>query len=184
MTDTPPSALRNPIVWLLVGLPLAVIVAGFVTLGVAIESGGNDASPDEVRRTAQIQTTELGPDARAGEMKLSAVFSVQDGHVEVLPASGALVDDSALRARPLRLFVQHPLHAAEDREVQLTPTAAGWRAELTLDASHDWLLQLAPEGLAWRLRARLPAGQRGVLLAPAVGEVATPAADTGRTDGR
>lgn len=184
MTDTPPSALRNPIVWLLVGLPLAVIVAGFVTLGVAIESGGNDASPDEVRRTAQIQTTELGPDARAGEMKLSAVFSVQDGHVEVLPASGALVDDTALRARPLRLFVQHPLRAAEDREVQLTPTAAGWRADLTLDASHDWLLQLAPEGLAWRLRARLPAGQRGVLLAPAVGDAATPAADTGRTDGR
>lgn len=181
MTDSTPNAAsnsspaprkpRNPVLWLVIGLPAVVIVASLTTLYIAIDAGGSDAIPDEVRRTAQIQTTELGPDERAATLKLSAVFSVREGHVEVLPASGALVDDKALRGQPLRLRLQHPTVAAEDRELKLVPTEAGWRADIALDPKHDWRIQLLPEGSAWRLRGRLPAGQRGVLLAPAVGEV-------------
>lgn len=178
MSASNPSHWRNPMLWLIVGLPAAVIVAGFATLAVAIDAGGSDAIPDEVRRTAQIQTSELGPDERAATLKLSAVLSVRDSHLEVLPASGPLVDDVALRGRPLRLLLQHPTLAAEDRELKLMPTANGWRTDHRLDIDHDWRLQLLPEGTAWRLRARLPAGQRGVLLAPAVGEVAAFAAES------
>lgn len=170
-TNPAPRKPRNPVLWLVVGLPALVIVASLATLYIAIDAGGSDAIPDEVRRTAQIQTTELGPDERAATLKLSAVFSVREGHVEVLPASGALVDDKGLRGRPLRLLLQHPTVAAEDRELKLLPTEAGWRADIALDPKHDWRIQLLPEGSAWRLRGRLPAGQRGVLLAPAVGEV-------------
>jgi hypothetical protein len=172
MTDTPtPRKTRNPVLWLVVGLPAVVVVASLATLYIAIDAGGSDAIPDEVRRTAQIQTTELGPDERAATLKLSAVFSVHDGHVEVLPASGALIDDKTLRGKPLRLLLQHPTLAAEDRELKLVPTEAGWRAEIALDPKHDWRIHLLPEGSAWRLRGRLPAGQRGVLLAPSVGDV-------------
>lgn len=178
MTASNPSHWRNPMLWLIVGLPVAVIVAGFATLAVAINAGGSDAIPDEVRRTAQIQTSELGPDERASTLKLSAVLSVRDGFLEVLPASGPLVDDVALRGRPLRLLLQHPTLAAADRELKLMPTATGWRVDHRLDTDHDWRLQLLPEGTAWRLRARLPAGQRGVLLAPAVGEVVAVAAES------
>ena len=169
-TQTPPPKTRNPVLWLVIGLPAVVVVASLATLYIAIDAGGSDAIPDDVRRTAQIQTTELGPDERAAALKLSAVFSVREGHVDVLPASGALVDDTALRGEPLRLLLQHPTLAAEDRELKLVPTAAGWRAEIALDPKHDWRIQLLPEGSAWRLRGRLPAGQRGVLLAPSVGQ--------------
>ena len=169
---------RNPMLWLIVGLPAAVIVAGFATLAIAIDAGGSYAIPDDVRRTAQIQTSELGPDERAAALKLSAVLSVRDGHLEVLPASGPLLDDASLRNRPLRLLLQHPTLAAADRELKLTPTTIGWRVDHRLDTDHDWRLQLLPEGTAWRLRARLPAGQRGVLLAPSVGEVAAFAAES------
>ena len=175
MTSSRSGLLHNPVMWLIIGLPLLVIVAGFATLYIAIDAGGSDAIADEVRRTAQIQTTELGPDERASSLKLSAVLSVHDDHLEVLPASGSLVDDKALRGKPLRLLLQHPTLAAEDRELKLTPTATGWRTEHALDARHDWRIQLLPEGTAWRLRARLPAGQRGVLLAPAVDDVASTA---------
>ena len=176
---TPPQkASRNPVLWLVIALPAAVIVAGFATLYIAIDAGGSDAIPDDVRRTAQIQTTELGPDERAAALKLSAVLSVGEGHIDVLPASGALVDDKALRGKPLRLLLQHPTLAAEDRELKLVPTAAGWRADIALDPKHDWRIQLVPEGTAWRLRGRLPAGQRGVLLAPAVGELPAPGSTT------
>lgn len=165
-----PHERRNPILWLVIGLPAVVIAASLATLYIAIDAGGSDAIPDEVRRTAQIQTTELGPDERAATLKLSAVLSVREGHVEVLPASGTLVDDKSMRGKPLRLLLQHPTLAAEDRELKLMPSEAGWRADIALDPRHDWRIQLAPEGTAWRLRGRLPAGQRGVLLAPAVGD--------------
>lgn len=173
------SPWRNPMVWLMVGFPLAAVVAGTATLVIAIRAGGNDANPDDVRRTAQIQTTELGPDERAATLKLSAVFSVHNSEgaaaLELLPATGAFAgasDESRkLRAQPLRLLLQHPTRAEEDRELRLLPTATGWRVEHALDISHDWRLLVMPEGGAWRLRARLPAGQRGVLLAPAVGEM-------------
>jgi hypothetical protein len=172
---------RNPMLWLIVGLPAAVVVAGLATLAIAVESGGSDAIPDDVRRTAQIQTTELGPDERAAALKLSAVLSVDTTEgataLELLPATGALFDAAstegrALRAQPLRLLLQHPIRAAEDRELRLLPTARGWRVEYALDGSHDWRLQVMPEGGAWRLHARLPAGRRGVLLAPSIDETA------------
>jgi uncharacterized protein len=178
MTATHTALWRNPMLWLIVGLPATVIVAGFATLAIAIDAGGSDAIPDDVRRTAQIQTSELGPDERASTLKLSAVLSVREGVLEVLPASGPLLDDSSARRRPLRLLLQHPTLAAADREFKLTPTATGWRVDHRLDTDHDWRLQLLPEGTAWRLRARLPAGQRGVLLAPAVGEAVAVAAES------
>lgn len=173
--DSAPKASpwRNPMVWLMLGLPLAAVVAGISTVIIAVNAGGNDASPDEVRRTAQIQTAELGPDARADALKLSAVLSVHEQALEVLPATGEFP-----RKQPLRLMLQHPARAAEDRELKLLPTDRGWRAEFILDTGHDWLVQLAPEGTAWRLRARLPAGQRGVLLAPALGEHAQAAGES------
>ena len=183
-TERTASLWRNPMLWLIVGLPTAVVVAGFATLAIAIGSGGNDAISDVVRLTAQIQTTELGPDERAAALKLSAVLSVHiaDGAhaLELLPATGALFDSAsvegrALRAQPLRLLLQHPTRAAEDRELRLLPTANGWRVEYALNPGHDWRLQVLPEGGAWRLHARLPAGQRGVLLAPALGDIAADA---------
>ena len=181
------SPWRNPMVWLMVGLPIAAVIAGTSTLLIAVRAGGADAVSDKVQRTAQIQTTELGPDERAATLKLSAVLSVHAAEgsaaasLELLPATGAFVDASpegrALRKLPLRLLVQHPISASEDFELCLLPTATGWRVAHALDIRHDWRLQVMPEGGAWRLRARLPAGQRGVLLAPSVGEIdTTPAA--------
>lgn len=180
MTDTATpqdsASKRNPVLWLVVGLPALVVVAGLATLYIAISHGGSDAIPDEVRHTAQIQTAELGPDQRAAALKLSAVFSVQKDHLEVLPASGPLVDDKALRAQPLRLLLAHPTDGAKDIELKLLPTATGWRVDHALDIGNDWRIQLQPEGAAWRLQGRLPAGQRGVLLTPALGEPSTDAA--------
>lgn len=160
------SPWRNPMVWLMVGFPLAAVVAGIATVVIAVRAGGSDAIPDDVRRTAQIQTTELGPDERAAERKLSAVFSVQEDAVEALVATGEFD-----RARPLKLSLQHPVDAAQDVALVLQPNdRGGWSVGHTLDTGHDWRVQLSDEAGEWRLLGRLPAGQRGVLLRPALGE--------------
>lgn len=158
------SPWRNPMVWLMVGFPLAAVVAGIATVFIAIDAGGSDAIPDDVRRTAQIQTVELGPDERAMERKLSAVFSVQEASVEVLVATGGFD-----RTRPLKLSLLHPVDAAQDLALTLRPNGnGGWSAAHALDVGHAWRVQLLDDAGTWRLLARLPAGQRGVLLRPSL----------------
>lgn len=156
-------ALREPMVWLLIALPAASVIAGIALVVIAVRSGSSDAVIDTVQRTAQIQTTELGPDQRARALKLSAVLRVDDGALEVLPVAGDFVRNAALT-----LTLSHPSEAAQDRQLQLMPSELGWRVDAELDPGHDWLLQLAPGDRPWRLHGRLRAQQRAAHLGPAL----------------
>jgi hypothetical protein len=151
--------------WLVVALPAAVVVAGIATLVIAIRAGGSDAIPDEVRRTAQIQVADLGADERAQALRLSAILRVDGGMIEVLPVSGTFARD-----QPLQLALRHPTRAAEDRELQLASSDRGWRIKQAIDRDHDWRLELGPSNESWRLRGRLPSGQDAVRLSPAFGD--------------
>jgi hypothetical protein len=155
------SPWREPMVWMLVALPLASVVASALLITAALRSGGDDAIADPVQSTAQIQVSDLGPDLQAQQRQLSAVLRVGAGFVEVLPATG----DFDRRA-PLQLSLRHPTIAAADLALQLQPTATGWRARIFLDSGHDWRLQLAPSDGRWRILGRLPKGQQAVRLAP------------------
>ncbi len=158
-------AWREPMVWLITALPAAVLVAGISTLVIAIRAGGDDALPDAVRRTAQIQVADLDMDARAQALDLAALLRVDGDALDVLPVSGAID-----RAAPLRLRLHHPTAAAGDRDVVLMPTAHGWHASHALDGRHDWRLELGPDDAQWRLVGRLPARQRAARLSPALAE--------------
>ncbi|HEY5852404.1 MAG TPA: FixH family protein [Lysobacter sp.] len=166
----PGGPLRMPIMWLVLGLPIASVAAGIALLVVAVRSGSNDAVIDTVHRTAQIQVSELGPDARARELKLSAVLRVDKDMIELLPVGGGFADGSVRRDEPLTLILSHPSEAAKDKTVTLAPSELGWRASLEPSSVHDWLLQLSPADQAWRLRGRLVAGQRAAHLGPALAD--------------
>ena len=75
-------------VWLVFGLPALVVVAGISTLVIAIKHRDGGEVTDQVQRTAQIQQTDLGPDARAGAMGLRVLLRERDGRIEVLPVAG------------------------------------------------------------------------------------------------
>lgn len=158
-------AWREPMVWLVTALPAAVLVAGISTLVIAVRAGGDDALPDDVRRTAQIQVADLDADARAQALGLAALLRVDGDALEVLPVSGAID-----RAAPLKLRLRHPTAEAGDRDLVLTPTARGWRAAHVLDGGHDWRLEVGPDDAQWRLVGRLPARQRAARLSPALTE--------------
>ena len=162
MSEQPPSPWRNPVMWLVVGLPVVSIVAG-VSLVVIASRDSNDAVPDRVRRTAQIQVADLGPDAVAQRERLSAIVRSEDGIVEVLPVSGDFQ-----RAAPLRVALTHPARAAEDVSLDLAPTESGWRGRATLDAGHDWNVRVEPADGRWRLLGRLPKGQHAAHVRPAL----------------
>lgn len=155
---------RIPVMWLVIGLPLASIVAGVGLVIIAVNAGGADPVNDEVRRVSQVQTTDLEPDAAARKRGLSAVLRVEDGVVEVLPATGEFA-----RNAPLRIVLGHPIKAAEDVRLDLPVTTTGWRIEAEVDPEHDWTVELLPADGSWRLHGRLPKQQHATRLAPSLG---------------
>ena len=157
------SIWRMPVMWLVVGLPLASIIAGVGLVITAVNTGGADSVTDKVDRMSQIQTTDLGPDNQAQVLKLSAIMRVDGGMVEVLPVTGEFK-----RNAPLRLSLEHPLQAQEDRVLELKPSVHGWQVEADIDETHDWRLQLTPADSQWRLKGRLPKQQYAARLAPSV----------------
>lgn len=155
---------REPMVWLVFGVPLASIVAGVGLVIVAVRAGGADAVTDRVQRMAQVQTTDLGADARAAQLRLSAVAQVRADRIDLVPVTGGFAAGDALV-----LAAAHPTDAARDLRLRLVRTENGWSAPQGLDTTHDWNLQLSPEDGAWRLRGRLRKDTRAVRLAPAQG---------------
>lgn len=162
-TQTRSPFWKQPVMWLVVGLPLASVVAGIVMIVVAGGSDAIDTSPDQVRRTAQIQTVDLGPDQFAANEKLSAIVRLDPEHelVEVLPVSGTF-DHSA----PLRLELLHPSRQEQDRVLLLQATELGWRSTARIGGDHDWNVRLGPVDAHWRLQGRLPKGQLATNLGP------------------
>ena len=162
MTETK-SFWREPMLWLVIGLPLASVVAGVGLVIVASRSGSSDSLAEDVQRVAQIQTTDMGPDHEAGTRKLSAIVRIEEGTLEVIPVTGEFD-----RKAPLRLTLLHPAQAQGDRVLELLPSERGWQLQVALDDAHDWKLQLQPADARWRLKGRLPRQQHAARLAPSV----------------
>lgn len=157
---------KTGIMWLVIGLPTASVFASMVLVILAgRSSGGTDVVRDDVRRVSQIQTADLGPDEQARALELSAILRAEDGVLEVIPATGEFA-----RGIALRVILQHPSQTRQDLEIELLPSATGWRSEQALDDDHDWIVQLAPADGSWRLRGRLPKQQHATRLAPSLAQ--------------
>ena len=161
------KAWREPMVWLVFGLPALVVVAGISTLVIAIKHRDGGEVTDQVQRTAQIQQTDLGPDARAGAMGLRVLLRERDGRIEVLPVAGNFP-----HGQSLRLVAEHPTDRAQDRVLVLQPQAnpAGWLSKDAFETArlHAWKFTLTPGNEAWRLRGRMPKEQSAIVLLPAL----------------
>ena len=164
MNERSRSPWRVPVFWLVVGLPLLSIVAGVGLVIVAVRSGGADVVSDPVQRVSQIQTTDLGPDEAAAKLGLSAVLRVEDGVVEVLPATGKFATGV-----PLQLVLEHPTRQSDDLRLELLPQGPGWRVQQAVDGEHDWVVQLRDGEGRWRLHGRLPKQQHAARLSPSLG---------------
>lgn len=156
---------KTPIMWLVIGLPLLSVVAGVSLVIIASRSGGTDVVDQDVRRVSQIQTADLGPDAQARNLGLSAVLRADEGVVEVIPATGQFALDA-----PLRVVLQHPSRGSEDLTLDLAPSDTGWRLQRELDHEHDWIVELTPADGSWRLHGRLPRQQFATRLAPSLAQ--------------
>lgn len=165
MADDKHSAWREPMVWLVFGLPALVVVAGIATLMIAIRHHDGGEVTDQVQRTGRIQQTDLGPDARAQTLGLRVLLRERDGRIEALPMAGTL----PLR-QSLRLVAEHPTDRSLDRVLVLQPSSDGWLSSEPFETTrtHAWKFTLTPGNEQWRLRGRMPREQSALVLLPAV----------------
>jgi hypothetical protein len=154
----------RPELALVLGIPLATVAGGVVTLMLARGDLSDDGAQAGVRRTAQVQTAELAPDLAAARAGLAAELQVDRARGEVrvrLPRSVAARAD-------LELDFVHALHAGDDLHARLQPRDGTWVARLAPDAGSRWRVVLADREAGWRLVGTLPRDAAVLSLQPAL----------------
>lgn len=150
---------RHPWPWLLMAGPAIVVVAGFVTLGLAIQSSDGLVADDYYKQGNAINMT-LTRDARAHELGyLARLEMTMAGRVSLNFVTAAPT------ANTLRLTLHHPTRSGFDREILLARAADGRYTAATppIDASR-WSMTLEDDSHTWRLTGDWRAGQNSVEL--------------------
>ncbi|SDD17193.1 FixH family protein [Aquimonas voraii] len=145
---------REPMVWLVIALPLTAVVAGLSTLAIAIRSGSNDAVPDVVRRTLQIQDADIAADRRAIELGLRGELSIDLETGAIAARMQGLSD--GVPSLTLRLL--HAGRASRDLEIRLIQSGEAWHGRVDGAAGQAWNIELSSPDHSWRVGGRLDPG--------------------------
>jgi hypothetical protein len=151
-------ALREPMVWLMLGLPLAAVLAGVATLLIAL-GGVADPVYGSVSRSGPVPADELRQQRAAARLGLAATLEID--------ASGEI----ALRLTPvdmplpeLRLTLVHPTDQRKDRSVQLVRDSGGFYRGHIADARQTRAVVIEPQDRSWRLSGRIGPGAASLVL--------------------
>jgi uncharacterized protein len=108
---------QEPMVWLMIGIPAATVIAGLATLAIAIRSGAMDTVPSSVQRVAQAQVLTSAVDDSTSRMGYRGYLMLDRKQpawrvsVKTVPAD--------LAGTPLQVLFVHPTLAARDVRVDL-----------------------------------------------------------------
>ena len=156
---TPTPWYREPWPWLLMAGPAIVVVAGFVTLGLAIQSSDGLVADDYYKQGKAINMT-LTRDARARTLGYRAQLAMTTQGLVTLRFVEAVPIENRLR-----LILHHPTRAGFDREILLAraPDNSYTAAMPPVDASR-WSMTLEDESRTWRLTGDWRAADSSVQL--------------------
>lgn len=136
--------------WVLIGLPAATVVAGFVTLAIAMHDPDGLVTDDYYKQGLAVNA-QKARDREALRLGLSAAVrvSASEGMVDLSMLSGDLTSDT------ITLTFMHPTRAQFDRTVQLHSTGLGYEGKIEPLAPGNWHVILEPENREWRIRGRM-----------------------------
>jgi hypothetical protein len=139
---------REPMVWLLIAIPLAAVIGGFVTLALAIKSDDGLVVDDYYRRGKEINL-ELERDraAQAHGLHGRALFDAERRVVRITLAAR----DARVLPAQIDLDLWHATRRGLDRQLRLVRQIDGdysapWSPDL---AQGHWYIQLSADD--WRL---------------------------------
>jgi hypothetical protein len=149
-----------PLMWFVVGLPVAVVVAAFVTLGIAIRSS-DDVVRDDFRKEGLAIYSDPARDAAAAEAGARAVLEVD--------ASGAISASLTLlrgeRPDDLLVVLSHATRAEYDQMVTLRRRDGTYAGRGEALAPGRWYVEITPPGREWRLKGDFRDAAAGLQLA-------------------
>ncbi|MCS6785659.1 MAG: FixH family protein [Thiobacillaceae bacterium] len=140
---------KEPMLWLIVGLPAAAVVAGLITWKIAADGADSLVAEDYYKQGMAIHQT-LEKETRAAALGLTIELSLHGSELR-----GQL--HGRLDSYPDRLLLNlvHPARAEQDVSLVLTATDRGeYRATLPALAPGPRRVVLQPENEEWRLSAR------------------------------
>lgn len=153
---------REPWPWILFGLPATAVVAGIITLVIAIKHADGLVAEDYYKQGLAINRV-LERESRAAQLGLKAQFMFSADKVRVRLEGNAQA--KALIAR----FI-HPVQADQDREVTLTAIAPGmFEAQMPRVGATRWHIQLQDDDANWRLSGVWMAGEQSVSVMASAG---------------
>lgn len=156
---------REPVLWLVIGLPLVAVIASTVLIRLALRDPA-DASGSSTRRIAQMQLEDLSWDREAARLGVRAQFQADAARGEVR----LRLSPDAVQPTSLDLAMRHPAQAAHDRVLTLVRDGAQWRARTSSwAATQAWDVQVASPSQRWRVAGRLAPQANGAVLVPQVG---------------
>ena len=157
----PTSWHREPLVWMVIAIPAAAVVAGAVMLVLANATWDGLVADDYYRRGLEINRS-LARDEEAVRLGVHASLAFPGRGVVEARVSGI---DAAGAGGPLTLRFASAGRAGADVEVRLIPGAGdAWRGVLPALPPGKWYVELGNE--RWRLTAPvwMPVSAGGLVL--------------------
>ncbi len=150
---------REPWPWLLMAGPAIVVVAGFITLGLAIQSSDGLVADDYYKEGKAINMT-ISRDQRAQELGYAASLTPStDGRILLSFAASSPV------SAQLQLTLHHPTRAGSDHVLQLVRTTPGTYLGSLADFSRSrWGMTVEDGTRSWRLTGSWNPGDTSVSL--------------------
>jgi hypothetical protein len=148
--DTPRHWKREPLVWLLIGIPLSAVIMGFIMLTLAIHSWSGLVVDDYYRKGKQINRV-LARDKLAWELGLAASFrTLESGRIEIRFDP----DVSVIPGERFEFKLVHATRPGLDRDIYFDNHKLRLlEAELPIPGPGRWNLFLQTED--WRLTGSL-----------------------------
>lgn len=138
---------REPMVWLIGGLPATAVVAGITTVMIAFNKADSMVGEGHVKQGMAITEVSSPGDVRASELGITANISQTGGHVSV--ALKGFIDPLP---STLRLTVFHPTLADQDVVMLLSRNVgANYSGTLPDPDLGKRKYVLEPENHAWRI---------------------------------
>ncbi|MDE2220336.1 MAG: FixH family protein [Gammaproteobacteria bacterium] len=142
---------RNPVLVLVIALPLLAVAGSFVSLALALARGDTEL-PKNYHWEGGAFDRDQELEARAARLGIGATLAFD-------PAAGqcvlALHGAAAAGPATLRLGLVHPTEAALDRQLLLRLEGGRYRAACSVLPPAHWWLELADEQDNWLVRGRL-----------------------------
>lgn len=151
---------REPWPWILMAGPAAVVVAGFVTLWLAIDSQDGLVADDYYKQGLAVNQV-IDRAQRAMVLGMHAEVSLSSERIELELAS------SAGAALPARVYCRlvHPTRKGLDQVLVLAPGASSGRYATAIAplATGKWQVTLEDEARTWRLAGELRVPDQSLL---------------------